>query len=162
MRTLYELNENYSKVLDMLYDEEIDEQTVIDTLEAIEGEIECKADGYAKIIKELEAKIKGMQEEARRLNDSAAVLGRRAGRLKSSLSDSMKLMGKTGFTTDLFNFSIVKNGGKQRMTIDGDVPEEYKKIITEPDAEKIRRILENGDNLAFAHLEPRGEHLRIK
>ena len=37
----------------MLYDEDIDEQMVLDTLESIEGDIEDKADGYAKIIKEL-------------------------------------------------------------------------------------------------------------
>lgn len=162
MSTLYELNENYSKVLEMLYDEDIDEQTVIDTLEAIEGEIECKADGYAKIIKELEGKMTAMKSEEQRLKDSAAVMERRIKRLKSSLSDSMRLMGKPKFTTDLFNFSIVKNGGKQKVAIYGDVPEEYKKVISEPDTEKIRSILESGDALAFASLEPRGEHLRIK
>ena len=39
----------------------------------------------------------------------------------------MKITGKTKFTTNLFSFSIAKNGGKQALTIDGDVPEEYKK-----------------------------------
>ena len=53
MANLYELTKNYETVLNMLYDEEIDEQMVLDTLESIEGDIEDKADGYAKIIKEL-------------------------------------------------------------------------------------------------------------
>ena len=44
MGTIYELTENYEAIEALLCDEEVDEQTVLDTLEAIEGEIEDKAD----------------------------------------------------------------------------------------------------------------------
>ena len=74
----------------------------------------------------------------------------------------MKQIGKTKLATDLFNFNIVKNGGKQALTIDGEVPKEYTKTIIENDTDKIRQALEEGKNLPFAHLEPRGESLRIK
>ena len=150
MSNLYELTSNYETVLNMLYDEEIDEQMLFDTLESIEGEIEEKADGYAKIIKELEAKQKARKEEAKRLTDGAKVF---ENRVKAW---------KTKFATNLFSFNIAKNGGKQALTIDGDVPEEYTKTIIENDTDKIRQALENGENLPFAHLEPRGESLRIK
>jgi hypothetical protein len=162
MSNLYQLNSNYETVLNMLYDEDIDEQMVLDTLEAIEGEIEEKADGYAKIIKELEAKQNARKEEAKRLTESAKVFENRAKVLKTNLYNTMKSMGKTKFATDLFSFNIAKNGGKQALTIDGDVPEEYTKTIIENDTDKIRQALENGEELPFAHLEPRGESLRIK
>ena len=162
MSNLYELTSNYETVLNMLYDEEIDEQMIFDTLESIEGEIEDKADNYAKIIKELEAKQKARKEEAKRLTDSAKVFENRAKALKNNLFNAMKETGKTKFATNLFSFNIVKNGGKQALTIDGDVPEEYTKTIIENDTDKIRQALENGENLPFAHLEPRGESLRIK
>lgn len=58
MSNIYELTSNYEHLLNMLYDEDVDEQAILDTLESIEGDIEDKADGYAKIIKELEAKQK--------------------------------------------------------------------------------------------------------
>ena len=74
----------------------------------------------------------------------------------------MKFTGKTKFTTNLFSFNIAKNGGKQQLTIDGDVPKEYTRTITENDIDKIRQALENGENLPFAYLEPRGESLRIR
>ena len=74
----------------------------------------------------------------------------------------MKATGKTKFATDLFSFNIAKNGGKQTLTIDGEVPQEYTKTIVENDTEKIRQVLEAGQELPFAHLEPRGESLRIK
>lgn len=162
MSNLYELNQNYEKVLNMLYDEDIDEQMVLDTLESIEGEIEDKADGYAKIIKELEAKRDARKSEAKRLTENAKVFDNRINALKQNLFNTMKSTGKTKFATDLFSFNIAKNGGKQALTIDGDVPEEYTKTIIENDTDKIRADLEAGKELPFAHLEPRGESLRIK
>lgn len=162
MSNLYQLTNNYETVLNMLYDEDADEEMILDTLEAIEGEIEDKADNYAKIIKELEAKQNARKEEAKRLTESAKVFENRVKALKINLFNSMKATGKTKFATDLFSFNIAKNGGKQTLTIDGDVPEEYTKTITENDTDKIRQALENGEKLTFAHLEPRGESLRIK
>lgn len=162
MSNLYQLTNNYEIVLNMLYDEDADEEMILDTLEAIEGEIEDKADNYAKIIKELEAKQNVRKEEAKRLTESAKVFENRVKALKSNLFNSMKATGKTKFATDLFSFNIVKNGGKQTLTIDGEVPEEYTKTITENDTDKIRQALEKGEKLTFAHFEPRGESLRIK
>lgn len=162
MSNLYQLTNNYETVLNMLYDEDADEEMILDTLEAIEGEIEDKANNYAKIIKELEAKQNARKEEAKRLTESAKVFENRVKALKSNLFNSMKATGKTKFATDLFSFNIAKNGGKQTLTIDGEVPEEYTKTITENDTDKIRQALEKGEKLTFAHFEPRGESLRIK
>ena len=162
MSNLYQLTNNYETVLNMLYDEEVDEQMILDTLEGIEGEIEDKADGYAKIIKELETKKNARKEEAKRLTESAKVFENRVNTLKQNLFNTMKSTGKTKFATDLFTFNIAKNSGKQPLTIDGDVPKEYTKTVFENDTEKIRADLEAGKKLPFAHLEPRGESLRIK
>lgn len=159
---IYELTGNYEHLLNMLYDEDVDEKALLDTLESIEGDIEDKADGYAKIIKELEAQSKARKEEAKRLTESAQTLDNRIKMLKSNLFNCMKITGKTKFTTNLFSFSIAKNGGKQPLTIDGDVPKEYTKTVIENDTSKIRQALENGENLPFAHLEPRGERLSIR
>ncbi len=162
MKNLYELTNDWNTVANMLYDEDVDEKMVLDTLESIEGDIEDKANGYAKIIKELEAKAKARKEEAKRLSDSSKTFENKVKFLKQNLFNSMKETGKTKFTTDLFSFNIAKNGGKQALTIDGEVPEEYTKTVIENDTEKIRQALENGENLPFAHLEPRGESLRIR
>lgn len=162
MSNLYELTNDYKAVLNMLYEEEVDEQMVLDTLESIEGEIEDKADNYAKIIKELESMKNARKEEAKRLTESARVFENRINTLKHNLYNSMKETGKTKFATNLFTFNIAKNGGKQKLTIDGEVPEEFTRTILENDSEKIREALENGQELTFAHLEPRGESLRIK
>ena len=150
MSNIYELTRNYDEVLNMLYQDDVDEQMVLDTLESIEGDIEDKADNYAKIMKELETKAKARKEEAQRLSESA------------NLFNAMKETGKTKFATNLFSFSIARNGGKQALTIDSEVPAEYTKTVIENDTDKIRQALEKGKKLPFAHLEPRGERLSIK
>lgn len=155
MSNLYQLTNNYETVLNMLYDEDVDEQMILDTLEGIEGEIEDKADGYAKIIKELEAKRDARKAEAKRLSDSAKIFDNRVNALKQNLFNAMKQTGKTKFATDLFTFNIAKNGGLQKITIEGEVPEEYTKTVVENDTDKIRQALEAGKSLPFAHLEPR-------
>ena len=159
---IYELQETWKKIADMLYEEDVDEQCVLDTLESIEGDIEDKADSYAKIIKEFEALRDVRKAEAKRLTESASVLDNRIKFLKGNLFNVMKETGKTKFNTELFSFNICKNGGKQALTIDGEVPEEFTKVIIENDTDKIRQALEDGENLPFAHLEPRGESLRIR
>jgi hypothetical protein len=162
MSSLYKLTEEYEILKIMLYDEETDEQMILDTLEGKEGEIEEKADSYAKIINELLGDAKKIKEEKQRLDERQKMFENRANYLKQNLYLAMKKINKPKFNTDLFSFNIQKNGGKQALTIDGDVPEEYKKIIKENDNEKIRADLEAGKELPFAHLEPRGESLRIK
>ena len=95
MSNLYQLTNNYETVLNMLYDEDADEQMILDTLESIEGEIEDKADNYAKIIKELESKRDSRKAEAKRLLDSATVFDNRIKALKNNLYNAMKTTGKT-------------------------------------------------------------------
>lgn len=162
MSNLYELKENYKQVTDMVYEEDVDMQCVLDTLEAIEGEIEDKADNYAMIIKNLLAGAEAKRAEAKKMQEKAQSEENKAKFLKQNLCEIMKETGKTKFATDLFSFNIAKNGGKQAITVDGEVPEEYTKTIIENDIDKIRQALENGEKLPFAHLEPRGESLRIK
>ena len=57
MNSLYELNQAWQELANMLYQDDVDEQCILDTLESIEGEIEDKADNYAYIIAEIKNDI---------------------------------------------------------------------------------------------------------
>ena len=61
---LYELTEQYEMLQEMMYDPEVDEQVLHDTLEAIWGEIEEKADGYAKIIFSMKADVEKLRQRS--------------------------------------------------------------------------------------------------
>ncbi len=163
MSTLYEITGQYLELLDMLQNsDEIEGEILKDTLEGIEGELEVKAENYAKIIKELTLDAKKFEEEKIRLEANQKALESRAKQLKEYLYKSMQITGKTKFKTDLFSFNIQKNGGQQPMTIlpDVEIPSQYLKF--EPDNAKIREALKKGEELPFARLEEYGTHLVIR
>ena len=58
--TLYELTDDYMKLLEFAEDPEADPQAIADTMDALEGEIEVKAEGYAKVMKQIEADAAGI------------------------------------------------------------------------------------------------------
>ena len=162
--TLHEITEQYNYLLDCLYDEDYDEETLMDTLEGLDGELEEKADGYAKVLQILASDTEALKKEEERLAAKRKVLENRSKWLKGKLYDSMKSTGKTKFKTLLFSFAVQKNGGKQPIKIDDPsaAPESY--FIPQPpvlDTDAVRKALESGTSLTWAHLEPRGEHLTI-
>ena len=162
---LYELTEQYEVLMDMVCDPEVDQQTLQDTLEALEGEIEEKADSYARIIFSMNAHMETLKKEEERLTARRKSLEKRAGWLKDTLEANMRAIGKTKFKTALFSFNIQKNGGLQPLVIDGvldDIPGKF--LIPQPPVpnnEAIRSLLAE-KQVEWAHLEPRGESLRIR
>lgn len=166
MATIYELTSDYLTVLAMATDPNIDPQAVTDTLEGIEGEFEDKADAYAKIKLELEAEAEKLKAEEMRLSERRTRIENNVKQLKKSLFDAMKQTGKTRFKTELFSFSIQKNGGKTPVIVDvptEDLPDSFVNIIEKPNIEAIREYLEQCEGESdFAHFGERGERLSIK
>lgn len=165
MGTMYELTADYMTVLDMAQDPEIDPQAITDTLEAIGGEIEIKAENTAKVMKELEAEAAKIKAEEQRLNARRKTLENNIEHIKTRLYDAMKLTGKTKFKTALFSFSIAKNGGKIPVVVDVDcseLPDDFVIISEKPNLEAIREYIEKHGTCAYAHYGERGESLRIK
>lgn len=121
--TLYELTGQYLELLNMA--EEDDSQAVIDTLESIDGEIEEKADNYAKIIRTLEGEAAAIKEEISRLKAKQYATESNMLRIKNSLQDSMIATGKTKFKTTLFSFGIQKNPASVHLKEGVEVPEEF-------------------------------------
>ena len=162
---LYELTEQYLALQEMAYDPEVDEQVFQDTMEGLWGEIEDKADGYAKIILGMKADIEALRAEEMRLAARRKGLETRSSQLKDNLEANMRDMGKMKFKTALFSFNIQKNGGLQPLVIDGlieDIPGRF--VIPQPPVpnnEAIRSLLAE-KQVEWAHLEPRGESLRIR
>lgn len=165
MSTLYELTEQWETVADMFYDEETDEQTIFDTLEAIEGEFEDKADNFAKLIRNVLADAEALEKEEKRIYARRKSLENKAKRLKETLQANMEFIGKTKFKTALFTFSVANNGGMQPLTITDsieDIPGKY--LIPQPpvvNKDAVRALLADKE-VEWAHLEPRGKSLRIK
>lgn len=162
MATLYELSATYEELMDCLYDEEWDPETLIDTLDGIEGEIEEKAENYAKIMKQMELDIAGCKAEEARLATKRKSLENREERLKNALYEAMKAVGRPKFKTALFSFGIQKNPPSLAIADGVTVPDQYL-IPQEPkvDRKAIIAELKSGAVIEGMRLV-QGESLRIR
>ena len=109
MATLYELTDDYLTLLEMAEDPDIDEQALKDTMEGIEGALEIKAEGYAKIIRMLEGDAEACDAESKRLRNKKQTIENNIKRMKGALQMAMEATGKRKFKTPLFSFNIQKN-----------------------------------------------------
>lgn len=163
MSTLYELTGDYQQLLAMAETGEVDPQAIADTMESIQGEYKEKAEGYAKVMRQIEVDAGDLDLEIRRLQDRKMMLQRNHDSMKNALYVSMKKTNQQKFKTLLFSFRIQKNPAHVVMdeTYTGDLPKEYL-IPQEPkvDRKKIAEDLKAGKDLKFAHLE-QTESLRI-
>lgn len=159
--TLYELTGQFKQLLEMIESGEYHESELKDTIEGIEGEIEIKADGYAKIIKELEGSSNTIKAEIDRLSNKKTYVENNIKNLKQSLETAMKTTGKLKFKTDLFSFGIQKNQAKLVIDKPGEIPTDFL-VPQEPkiDNAKIKELLKETE-LPYAHLE-QSESLRIR
>ncbi|MBR3280137.1 MAG: siphovirus Gp157 family protein [Lachnospiraceae bacterium] len=161
MSTLYELTNDFRQVLDMAEDPDIDPQVIADTLEGIEGEIEDKADGYAMVIRQLEADVLTIRMEEERLARRRRLIDANIDRMKASLQAAMKTTGKTKFKTSLFSFGIQKNPASVVIDDEAKIPLRF--LIAQPpkiDKAAIKKDL-TGISRPWAHLE-QTEILRIR
>lgn len=167
MSKLYELTQDYAMLEEMFDDEEVDEETLLDTLEGIEGEYNDKMEAYCKIIKNYEALAKAKKEEADRLSKQAKSINKRIKWMKNTMMNSLRAAGKTEAGGTILKCKITKNGGQLPLILAEDIdvdslPDEYKRVETSVNNESVRKALSEGVKLDFAELGERGESLRIR
>ena len=163
MRTLYELTDDFLKLLTLAEDENEDIEVILSTIEGVDYEIELKAEGYAKVIKELEARAEAIKKEEDRLAGMRETIANNIKRMKVTLQQSMEVTGKTKFKTDLFSFNIQNN--PPSLVLDKGIEDIHDKyLIPQPakvDNAKVKELLKTGESLDFAHLSV-SKSLRIR
>lgn len=90
---LYELANDYLAFLQAIDNDEIPEEAIADTLEAITASIEEKADSIACLLKNLDAECKAIKEEEERLAERRKAKERRHERIKQYLSETLQSAG---------------------------------------------------------------------
>ena len=162
MSTLYELTGDYLQVVEMMDDPDIDAQTIVDTLEAIDGEIEDKAENYAKVIVNANAERDGLANEIDRLTRRKRAIDENTKRMKEALQQAMQITGKTKFKTPLFSFGIQKNPASVQIDEGATIPDKYL-IAQEPKIDRKGMIadLKEGIEIKGCTLT-QSESLRIR
>ena len=160
MSSLYELTGQYLSLMDIA--EDADPDVLRDTLELIDGEIEDKADNYAKVIKNLEGESKTIEEEIERLNRKKKGIDNSIDSIKKNLERCMNVTGKRKFKTTLFSFGIQKNAPSVNVKDESKVPAQFwKKQDPKLDRTSLKEFLKKNGNTDYAELV-QGESLRIR
>ena len=165
MATLYELTGNYLILAEMLDDPDADPITVMDTRDAIEGELDEKAENYGRIIRNLEAEAEAIRTEVDRLSRRRKTIDNNIDSLKKRLQMAMELTNRPKIDTPLFKFYIQKNAPSVVVDMDDleNFPPEFL-TYQEPKVNKtaIKDALKAGLDLrGIARLE-QSQSLRIR
>lgn len=158
---LYEITEDFERLREMALDPDVDPEAIRDTMEAIEADFEDKADGYAKVIRMLEADEAGLDTEIKRLQARKSAVSGNKGRIKDALEKAMRQTGKTKFKTVLFSFGIQKNPPSVAI-LSENIPLDYLVVPDpQPDKKRILEELKAGAKFEWAELK-QTEALRIR
>ena len=150
MATLYEMTAQANELYELLQNEEIDEQTYLDTLEAIGTEE--KVEGYCQVIKELQADLDKFKAESDRLAARMKTTKNGIDRMKNSLLAFLSASGQSKVKAGTFSVSI--GTSKQTNIIDESlIPAEFK--IPQPDKidkKAIKDAIESGNIVEGAEI----------
>ena len=164
---LYEIKEAYMKLQMLLEDPEVDQQLVEDTIKDMDEELEFKADGYVRVIRNLEGNADALDKEIKRLQAKKKACQNGIDKLKNNLQEAMITLKKPKIQTGLFTITIQKNGGALPVVVDvptEELPDECVIVKETPNLTTIAKLLGNDPDKygKFAHFGDRGESLRIK
>lgn len=121
---LFELTEQYQKLLSMV-DDECDIQAIQDTLEGIEGMIADKAESIAKLMKSIEADEQAIKAEEDRLKARREALTNKRLSIKEYLQNQLISAGIDKVKGTMFTVSIQNNPPSVQIAEGTKVPDKY-------------------------------------
>lgn len=107
---LYELANDYLALLNAIDNDELPEEAIADTLEAITASIEDKADSIACLLKNLDADCKAIKAEEERLAERRKAKEKSHERIKQYLSDTLQIAGIDKIETARNRITFRKSG----------------------------------------------------
>lgn len=164
---LYEMTGRLLALADLLDDPEVPDEAVRDTIEAIEGEIEIKAEGILKFVANIDSDVKAVDTEIRRLQARKKILQNRQGRLREYLRHNMEVAGISRIECSLFLISLAKGRAIAQVNDAEAIPAKYKSTRTEVLIDKASLLrdlknLEDDQEIPGASLGTSKPSLRIK
>lgn len=163
---LYELTGSFNEIFEALEtEEELNYQALEDTLQAIEGAIEQKADGIAKVVKSLEKTAEAYSSEAKRLSEKAKSTSNKIDWLKDYLLRAMEATAKQKIPTDIGTVYKWKSPPSVNVLSEDAIPRKYW-IIPPPPAPQLDKKMIIADLKADVGVPGteihQGYHIRIQ
>lgn len=157
---LYELTSSYQQVLEIA--EQLDAETLKDTLDAIEDAIETKVENTAFVIKSLEANAKIIDEEIKRLQAMKGTQQNNIKSLKLYVQNAMEQVGLEKVQGELIKVAIQNNPASLEVLDESVIPKDF--FIEQPaklDKTALKDLLKSGEEVEGARLN-RTRSIRIR
>ena len=153
---LFELSAQYRAMADTLADLNIDEQTLVDTLEAEGGALTDKAQNVAYVIRNLEATADAINEVAAAMGVRRKAIENRAAGLRRYLLAGMQMAGITKIECPHFVIAVKRNPEACEIFDEAQIPAEF--IVApppppaQPNKDAIRLALQAGEDVPGARM----------
>lgn len=159
--TLYQCATDVQAALDYYFDSETERK---DTLEAVIGQFEVKAQSVIAYIKNQEITEKMLDEHIKQMTGKLKAAKARNQSLKDYLARNMQAAGITEIKADDGTFKASFRKSKAIEILDeAQIPAEFmrERVTVVPDKTAIRKAIESGREVAGAKIEER-QNLQIK
>lgn len=120
---LFELTQSYQQVLEIA--EQLDAETLKDTLDSINDAVEQKVENTAFVVKQLEANISVIDEEIKRLQAMKGTQTNNIKSLKLYLQESMEKVGLDKVQGKLIKIAIQNNPQGVEVLNENVIPKNY-------------------------------------
>lgn len=162
---LYQLADEYAVAVQRLSDLELDDQTIADTLEGLQGALEIKATNVAMFARNLEAAAEQIRQAESAMAARRKAIENRAGRIREYLMVNMEKAGISKIECPYFRIAVRENPPAVVIDMQGEIPQEFMKQPEppppSPDKKAIAEAIKAGRSVPGAHLE-RGKRIEIK
>ena len=152
---LYEISNEYQQALDALSEiDGVDDETIENTIEGLEGEVKDKAVNVALYIKTLEAEAAAIFEQEKILRDRRQSIVNKQESLHNYLFQHLSNCGIDNVNSPLVSIRIAKNPPSVGIIDAGLLDEKLlvKTISVSPDKNAIKKILMSGEDCPGAEL----------
>jgi hypothetical protein len=163
--SLYTLATEYRVDLERLADLDLDEQTLLDTLDGLSGDLEAKAQNVVAFSRHLDKLAEAIKEAETDMARRRKAIEVRAEGVRNYVLDAMRIAGIQKIECPWFSLSITKNPPAVEIDDERMVPEVYRVTPPPPpkqiDKAAIKKALLDGVDVPGARLR-QGVRLNIK
>jgi hypothetical protein len=163
--SLYEIASEYRKITEILMDSGCDEQALIDTLEGEQWDLQCKAQNYGFVIRNLQATAASIRDAEKQMSDRRKAIEKRAEILLERLKTGLEIAGVSKIECPHFALTIKKNPAAVEVFEPSLIPQSFMRTPEppppSPDKAAIKAALQSGADVPGAHMV-QGTRLDIK
>ncbi len=130
--TLFQIADEYRQITDILQDSGCDEQTFLDTLEGEQWDLQCKAQNYGFVIRNLQATAASIKDAESYMAARRKAIEKRADNLLERLKTGLEIAGVSKLECPHFSLTIKKNPPKIEIFEEALIPMRFMRTPEPP------------------------------